>query len=228
MLSILYEDDYIVAVNKANNILVHHSKIANNMSEDNSLVEISQKQFNKKYYPIHRLDRKTSGVILFSKKKENVSIFQNLFLNSAVKKTYYGLVRGFINENGTIDTPVKGKDSNVYKEALTYFKRIKKYEINIPVKPYETSRYSLVELTPQTGRLHQLRIHMNKISHPLVGDTKYGDRFHNRMFEDNYNCSNMFLHAYSLKFLHPINKKEIIIKANLPVFWNIFLNLENL
>ncbi len=221
MLTLLFEDEYIIAVSKPNNILVHHSKIANNMSEELSLVELVHNQFNSKLYPIHRLDRKTSGIIIFAKKKEYVSLFQDLFVANKIQKTYLGLVRGFIHEKGIIDTPVKGRDANTYKEALTYFKRINTIELNIPVQPYDTSRYSLVELKPQTGRLHQLRIHMNKISHPLIGDTKYGDRFHNRMFEEKFNCTNMFLHAYSMSFIHPIKNTAIFIKDEPPCFWRL-------
>ena len=91
--------------------------------------------------------------------------------------------------------------------------------LDIPVHPYKTSRYSLVKLTPATGRMHQLRIHMNKISHPIVGDYKYGDRFHNRMFENEFDCNNLFLHAHSLHFKHPITKNNIAIEAILPNDW---------
>jgi len=92
--------------------------------------------------------------------------------------------------------------------------------VDIPVHPYENARYSLVKLTPTTGRMHQLRIHMNKISHPIVGDYKYGDRFHNRMFENEFDCNNLFLHAHQLEFTHPITTKKIAITANLPNDWH--------
>jgi len=102
---------------------------------------------------------------------------------------------------------------------------LQKIQLNIAVHPYEFSRYSLVKLLPETGRMHQLRIHMNKISHPIVGDYKYGDRFHNRMFENEFNCNNLFLHANSIEFLHPISKNEINVNAPLPADWNkVFKN----
>lgn len=219
MIQILFQDDYILAVYKPNNMLVHHSVMANNQLEEKSLVQLLAEELNVKYYPIHRLDRKTSGIILFAKQKEFVKEFQNLFINNQIQKTYYGLVRGFITEKGKIDSPVKGRDANVHKEALTYYKCIKTFEVPIQVGPYENSRYSLVELQPKTGRLHQLRIHMNKISHPLIGDPKYGDRFHNRMFEDKLKNEAMFLHAKTLIFTHPFTEETHQFEADFPENW---------
>jgi tRNA pseudouridine65 synthase len=114
---------------------------------------------------------------------------------------------------------VKGRDANVHKEALTNFKRLKTAESTIAVHPYDNSRYSLVELSPKTGRLHQLRIHLNKISHPLIGDPKYGDRFHNRMFASEFECDDLFLHAKELQFKHPYTNENHCIIAETPKHW---------
>ncbi|PHS08567.1 MAG: pseudouridine synthase [Kordia sp.] len=219
MVTICFEDEFILAVLKPNNVLVHHSSMARNQSDEKSLIQLLFDAYGLPFYPIHRLDRKTSGIILFAKKKEFVAPFQELFVTNQIQKTYYGLVRGHIAELGKIDSPVKGRDANVHKDALTYFKRLKTVELNIPVHPYAMSRYSLVELTPKTGRLHQLRIHLNKISHPLIGDPKYGDRFHNRMFETEFTCSNLFLHAKQLEFTHPFTNETLLISAELPSNW---------
>ena len=218
---VLFEDDYVLAINKPNNILVHHSSMARNQSDEKSLIQLLFDEYKLPFYPIHRLDRKTSGILLFAKKKEYVAPFQELFVTNQIQKTYCGIARGYIDESGKIDTPVKGKDANVHKDALTYFKRIRTVELDIPVYPYENSRYSLIELTPKTGRLHQLRIHLNKISHPLIGDPKYGDRFHNRMFESEFSCDNLFLHAKQLEFIHPFTDEKLLITANYPNNWNI-------
>jgi len=219
MLTICFEDDYILAINKPNNVLVHHSAMARNQSEEKSLIQLLFDEYKLPFYPIHRLDRKTSGILLFAKKKEYVASFQELFVNNKIQKIYYGIVRGHMAESGKIDTPVKGRDANVHKEALTYFKCLKMVELEIPVHPYAISRYSLVELTPKTGRLHQLRIHLNKISHPLIGDPKYGDRFHNRMYESEFDCSNLFLHAKQLELIHPFTKEKLLITAGFPADW---------
>ncbi|WP_111707779.1 pseudouridine synthase [Lutibacter citreus] len=222
-IEILFEDDYFVIVNKPNNVLVHNSYYARNIKEP-TLLDLLKDELNQTLYPIHRLDRKTSGVIALSKKKETVAVFQELFNSNILKKEYFGIVRGYFEGNKIINTPVKNPDTKVYKEAETHGDILNKIELKIPVHPYDFSRYSLVKLTPFTGRMHQLRIHMNKVSHPIVGDTKYGDRFHNRMFEKEFNCGNLFLHAYSLNFKHPINNEKISVVASLPKNWNYILN----
>lgn len=227
MLEVCFEDDYILAINKPNNVLVHHSSMARNQSDEKSLIQLLFDEYEHPFYPVHRLDRKTSGILLFAKQKEYVASFQELFVSNQIQKIYYGIVRGHIAESGKIDTPVKGRDANVHKEALTYFKQLKTVELDIPVHPYDNSRYSLVELTPKTGRLHQLRIHLNKISHPLIGDPKYGDRFHNRMFETEFDCSNMFLHAKQLDFIHPFTEEKLLITANFPNNWYTIFNKFN-
>ncbi len=218
--SILYEDDYIVCASKPNNVVVHHAHHSRNVADEASLLQLLQEQCGEKMYPIHRLDRKTSGILLLAKKSEYVAKFQELFTNNQIQKTYYGIVRGHAPETKIIDSPVKGRDANVHKDAETHLETLKTVTVDIPVKPYDTSRYSLVKLMPKTGRLHQLRIHMNKISHPLIGDPKYGDKNHNIMFLENFNCENLFLHARSLEFIHPYSNEKLEIIAELPQDWN--------
>ncbi len=220
-LTVLFEDDYIICVSKPNNVVVHHAYHSRNVSEEESLLQLLFNQFGAKFYPIHRLDRKTSGIILLAKETKHVSKFQELFTtNNEIQKTYYGIVRGHSPEQKIIDSPVKGRDSDVYKEAETHLTTVATVVVDIPVKPYDSSRYSLIEMKPTTGRLHQLRIHTNKISHPLIGDPKYGDKNHNTMFIDNFNCENLFLHAYSIEFTHPFSKEKLVIKASFPNDWN--------
>lgn len=218
-LEIVCQDDYIVAVNKPNNYLVHHSDYARNLSDEITLLELLKAQGFDNLYPIHRLDRKTSGIILLAKQKEFVSDFQALFDVNEIQKTYYAIVRGFCESSGIIDSPVKTDETDQYKDALTLYKTLNQIELDIPVHPYDKSRYSLLELTPKTGRMHQLRKHLNKINHPIVGDYKYGDRFHNRMFETEYNCDYLFLHAFSLKFIHPHSHQKMLLKAQFSMDW---------
>jgi tRNA pseudouridine65 synthase len=225
-IEIVFEDDYIVAVNKPNNFLVHQSHYARNITEI-TLLEKLQQQFGFPLYPVHRLDRKTSGIILLLKNKEFIPQFQELFTNNTIHKTYYAIVRGFAPETGKIDTPVKNDDTGVYKDALTNYKTISSIELDIPVTPYEKSRYSLLKLMPETGRMHQLRKHLNKINHPIVGDYKYGDRFHNRMFETEFNCNYLFLHAYQIEFTHPLTHQKMCFTADFPLDWLLIFNVFN-
>ena len=217
-IEIIFEDAFFIVVNKPNNVLIHNSYYARNI-KDKTLLQLLFDQTEESFYPVHRLDRKTSGVLLLAKKKEYVSILQELFNLNEIEKTYYGIVRGFVEDEKLIESPVKNPDTGVYKEAQTNCTPIFNKELQIAVHPYESSRYSLVKLIPLTGRMHQLRIHMNKISHPIVGDYKYGDRFHNRNFESNFNCHYMFLHAYTLEFKHPFTNININVKAIFPTDW---------
>jgi len=217
-IEVLFEDKYCIIVNKPNNVLIHNSYYARNI-KDPTLLNLLKEQLDLELFPVHRLDRKTSGVLVLAKQKEHVSVFQELFNSKAIKKSYLGIVRGYVEEELNITTPVKNPDTKVYKDAATVCSPLQKIELNIAVHPYECSRYSLVKLVPKTGRMHQLRIHMNKINRPIIGDYKYGDRFHNRMFENEFNCKNLFLHADSIQFLHPILKNKINVKTALPDDW---------
>jgi len=225
-MKILFEDDYLFIINKLNNVLVHHSHYARNITSL-SIEQLIEQKFGEKYHLVHRLDYKTSGVLMLVKKKEFIKDFQQLFLKNEIEKQYIAVVRGFINSEIEIITPVKHPETKVYKEAETKCIPLASIETDIPVQPYSKSRYSLVKLKPKTGRIHQLRIHMNKISHPIVGDYKYGDRFHNRMFESELHLDNLFLHAYQLKFKHPFTNKELAIKAPLPKNWDILFEKFN-
>jgi len=219
LIEIIYQDEFCIVVNKPNNVLVHHAHHSRNKSDEASLLQLLEDQLGSKHYPIHRLDRKTSGILLLAKNTVHVSEFQCLFTNNKIQKTYFGIVRGHAPESKIIDSPVKGRDADVHKDAETHIRLIDKITLDIPVKPYETSRYSLVELKPVTGRLHQLRIHMNKISHPLINDAKYGDKNHNLMFEAEFRCFHLFLHAGCLEFIHPFTKKALNLKASFPEDW---------
>mgnify|MGYP001791344516 CR=1 FL=1 len=220
----IYEDDYCICVSKPNDVVVHHAYHSRNVREEKSLLQLLFEAYGKKFYPIHRLDRRTSGLILLAKETKYVSQFQQLFTNDKIDKIYLGVVRGFSPDEKIIDSPVKGKDSNVHKEAETHLKTLQNVTLKVPVGPYDTSRYSLIELRPKTGRLHQLRIHMNKISHPLIGDGKYGDKKHNAMFVENFKWDTLFLHAHILKFFHPFLNKEIVLTNEFPKNWTALLN----
>lgn len=225
-IEILFEDATIIIVNKPNNVLIHNSYYARNIKEP-TLLEHLTNQFGSNFYPVHRLDRKTSGVLVLAKHKKDVAIFQDLFTTGDINKIYLGIVRGFVENSILITSPVKNPDTKVYKEAETNCEPLYTKLVAVPVHPYENARYSLVKLTPTTGRMHQLRIHMNKTSHPIVGDYKYGDRFHNRMFENEFDCHNLFLHAHQLNFTHPITTKKIAVTANLPRDWHKIFEIFN-
>ena len=223
MLEILYHDDHYVAINKPTGLLVHRSTI-DTRAQEFALQKVRD-QIEQRVYPIHRLDKPTSGALLFGLSPEAARSASLLLEKQAIEKTYVAIVRGYTEESGTIDYPLswipdtkKEKKARIDKEpqqACTTYTRHSSTELPFPVGPYETCRYSLVELSPKSGRKHQLRRHMKHISHPIVGDTRYGDWRHNRFVASHFNCSRMLLHAMQVKFQHPFTKTLIQIAAPL-------------
>ncbi|MCH2224926.1 MAG: pseudouridine synthase, partial [Crocinitomicaceae bacterium] len=154
MLDIIYEDDFLVAIYKPCGLLVHRSKIA--LDADEFAVQILRDQLNQYVYPAHRLDRKTSGVLLFSKDEHSNREMQMQFMQQEVKKTYLSIVRGYTEDKGIIDYALT-KDDGKIQEAVTHYRTLEKVEVDVPLGKFSTSRYSLVEVIPETGRMHQIR-----------------------------------------------------------------------
>tara|TARA_B110000037_G_scaffold188288_1_gene219507 strand:+ start:31070 stop:31768 length:699 start_codon:yes stop_codon:yes gene_type:complete len=221
-IEVVFEDESIIVLNKPNKLLVHSSYYARNIKES-SLVDHLSAQVHAKLYTVHRLDYKTSGCIVLAKSSEIAAQLQKQFENQTIKKTYIALLRGYVDDEGLIETPVKNPENGKYKEAKTYFGKIESIEVEIAVQPYEKSRYSLVKFCPETGRRHQLRIHANKISHPIIGDHKYGNRHHNKMFKEDLGFDLMFLHAYQLALEHPKTGEFIQFQASPSAGWNLVL-----
>lgn len=218
---VLFEDEWCLVVFKPNNLIVHHSYYARNI-EEISLTDLIREQGWSEACPVHRLDRKTSGLLLFAKQPAWVSDFQSLFENGTIEKKYLALLRGHLEAEGEISSPVKNDRGN-YKEALTKFRCLEHFDRDYVIPPYEKQRYSLVEMIPVTGRMHQLRIHANKIAHPIINDPKYGNRHHNHYFQNELGIHELFLHANSLKFEHPFTGGQIALQVPLPDFWRTFL-----
>ncbi|WP_422354288.1 pseudouridine synthase [Roseivirga pacifica] len=212
MLKILFEDDHIVAINKPHGLLVHRSAIATNT--DVYAVQELRNQLNCHVSPVHRLDRKTSGVLLFSKNKDLVAPLQQQFASHQVEKIYLAILRGWTDDNGTIDYALTN-DKGKTQEAITRYSTLKRTEIAVPFGKHATSRYSLIEAKPQTGRMHQLRKHFAHILHPIIGDRPHGCNKQNKLFLEKWQMGTMLLHAQKLKFTHPLSKQTIEVKAEL-------------
>lgn len=212
MLEILYQDDYLVAINKPHGLLVHQSPIARDASE--FAIQLLRDQINLKVYPVHRLDRKTSGVLLFALDKDSNKHLTQQFTNKTTQKIYWVILRGFAPEQMTIDYNLFN-ESGVEQTAVTHFKTLQTTEINLPFGKHMTSRYSLVEAKPETGRMHQLRKHFAHIMHPILGDRPHGCNKQNKLWLETYNMNTMMLHAQSLTFIHPKTQMEITITAKM-------------
>lgn len=222
MLEILYQDDYLIAINKPNGLLVHRSSLAADAKE--FALQSLKKQIDKHVSPVHRLDRKTSGVLLFALDKEAERKMHMKFMNLEVQKEYLAILRGYTQAEGKIDYALKKENGNL-QEAETHYNTLATAEIPVPHGPHATSRYSLVLAKPTTGRMHQLRRHFAHIFHPIIGDSKHGCNKQNKLFREKWNMTNLLLHASKLSFAHPITSEWISIQANPPSEFQRMMNL---
>lgn len=199
-LEIIYEDEWFLIVNKPAKIATHPSSMHFNNSLSNGVCYYFSKiHLNKKIRPVNRLDLNTSGLIVFAKCEYIQECFSKQMTENKFKKEYLCLVEGHLdNKIGTINLPIARKSGSIIERCISENgqKSITHYEVQ---KEFKT--YSLVKCKLETGRTHQIRVHMSSIRHPLLGDTLYG------------NSSNLIdrqaLHCYHLHFIHPINKTEL-------------------
>lgn len=224
-LPILYRDEHLVAVHKPSGLLTHRSVL--DRHETRFAVQILRDQIGQKVWPAHRLDKGTSGILIFALSPEIARSVGQAFETGAVAKTYVAIVRGHPPESGIIDHPLtrqrdayelgslQGKLAEVQQPAVTRYRRLAITEQPWAVAPYPSSRYALLELDPLTGRRHQIRRHLKHIAHPIVGDSTYGKGIHNRTFAANLGCQRLFLACTALTLAHPLNREQIDLRAPL-------------
>ena len=220
-LEVLYQDEYLVAINKPSGLLVHKSPI--DKHETRFALQLLRDQIGQYVHPVHRLDKPTSGVLLFALNAEITQKMSELFRSHAVQKEYIAVVRGYTEKEALIDHPLKQmldtkeqKKLGITKEAQdaqTQYECLATVELPYAVSRYPVARYSLVKLLPKSGRKHQLRRHMKHIFHPIVGDTKHGRGEHNKLFREKFNCHRLLLHSHRVTFVHPVSKEKIVIEA---------------
>lgn len=224
-LNVIYEDNDIIVINKPKGMVVHPA----NGNPDGTLVNAvmnickdSLSGIGGEIRPgiVHRLDKDTSGAIIVAKNdKAHIALSEQL-KNHEVKKTYLALVRGIIKENeATINMPIarSKKDRKKMdvdkdgKEAITHFKVLGRYK----------NKYTLLQINLETGRTHQIRVHLSHIGYPIIGDEVYSNG------KNEWNVSGQCLHAWKLEFIHPITGKKISLEAEIPEYLkNIIKELE--
>jgi tRNA pseudouridine65 synthase len=216
MFSILYQNDDLVAINKPEGIKVHRG--AFDPRRESFVLQGLRDQIGRRLYPVHRLDRPTSGVLVFALTPGAARSLARSFARQQVVKTYLAVVRGFTAEAGQVDRPL-AKDPRERgpgvrrRAALTHYLRLDTTELPIAVGPYATSRYSLVRVTPKTGRMHQIRRHLCHLAHPVIGDRQYGDNKHNRSFKERWNCRRLLLAAVALSLPLPGSRGPLDLVA---------------
>ncbi|MDG4812124.1 pseudouridine synthase [Hydrogenovibrio sp. 3SP14C1] len=226
---VLYQDDVLVAIHKPAGLLVHRSPI--DRHETQFAVQMTRDQINQKVYPLHRLDKATSGLLLFALDPETARLMGKQFETHSIQKNYLAICRGWTPEYGEINHALKHKLDKLAdrhtqtnkppQEAITDFERLATTEVMQKIGKYESQRYSLLNLMPKTGRKHQLRRHLNHISYPIIGDVKYGDRHHNHFFNTWLKQHRLYLAATGLTFNHPQTDQRITLNAPLEASYQI-------
>lgn len=240
-IELVYQDQYMVAVNKPSGIMTHPSRLSEDRAP--SAMELLRDRLGQWVYPIHRLDRATSGVLLFALDPEIARSLHEQFATGMVKKQYLAVTRGYAPDRGEIDRPLQEKrdritdrDAQINKapqEAQTSFETWARVSLATPLGRYPTARFSLVAAYPHTGRRHQIRRHLAGINYPLIGDTTHGRGEINRFMRSRYQCNRLLLSAINLKIRHPLDPSaELSIEAPLSgemahVCAQLFLPSEN-
>lgn len=216
-INIVYEDEDLILVNKPGDMVVHPSYAHPSDSLSNALLSYYIKTSqNHVIRAIGRLDRETSGLIIFAKNRHSAAVYSKQNQGMSRRKEYLALARGvFEKESGTVDAPIGLPEGTVMKrevmsegkEAVTHFRVIRQYE-----------DFALIKLILDTGRTHQIRVHMSHIGHPLLGDSLYGGK------SSAHGIERAALHAAHLEFVHPITGEGLSFDADLPEDMKRLLN----
>jgi tRNA pseudouridine65 synthase len=219
-LPVLYRDDHLVVIDKPAGLLVHRSPV--DTRETHFAVQMLRDQLGRHVYPVHRLDKGTSGALVFVLDPLSARAMSEAFARATVAKSYLALVRGWLDERGEIDHALRPVEDDVLEprrrepqSARTSYERLAAFEIPHRVDRYPTSRYSLLRLRPHTGRRHQLRRHLAHLSHPIVGDSTYGKGAHNRLFARLFGVRRLMLACVQLEFPHPVTQRLLRVDAPL-------------
>jgi len=198
-------------------LLVHKTKIAKDATA--FALQMLRDQLGIHVYPIHRLDRGTSGVLLFAKSSEAASLLSEQMRAHQFQKEYLVVVRGHCTEPLELNNPLKREKDGTYQKASTSIVPLQKTELDIAVGKYETSRYSLLRAVPKTGRTHQIRRHLAGANHPVIGDHPHGDHRHNKSFIRLFGYKQLLLHAVKLQFRQPISHEIVLVSASVDHYW---------
>ncbi|WP_089954847.1 pseudouridine synthase [Limnohabitans sp. 2KL-3] len=227
MLDILYLDDYLAIVNKPAGWLVHRTPL--DRGETRFVLQTLRDQIGQHVWPVHRLDKGTSGVLVFALSAEVArSLGQGFESGAGLLKTYRAVVRGWPLPEGLIDHPLKRMPDDMRTErieiqpAQSRFATLRRFELPLPQQGFATTRCAEVALEPLTGRRHQLRRHMKHIAHPIIGDATHGKGPLNRAVADLIGLQRLWLHAESLELPHPVSGQRLHLASSLPSEWGLW------
>lgn len=214
---VIFEDDQIVVLDKPAGLISHRSALAR--FEKDFFIDEARALVGRTIYLAHRLDRATSGIVICAASKEVAAMLGQQFMGRGIVKTYLAVTRGYIPESGECTGMLDAPQNPEPKEALTRYRRLATIELPIPIARWPTSRYSLVEVQPETGRYQQIRRHLRDLSHPIAGDSAHGDGRHNRNLRIHFGLDRMLLHSWRLSFDHPADGRRMTLSAPLDRKW---------
>jgi tRNA pseudouridine65 synthase len=226
MLPILYQDAHLVAIDKPAGLLVHRTGL--DAGETRFAVQLLRDQLGQPVWPLHRLDKGTSGVLLFALDADTASAGSSYFQSAlTVAKCYLAMVRGWPAEVGSIDHPLTRMADDARpstraataQEAVTRFQRMATYALPLPYGPFGQTRCAMLALSPETGRRHQLRRHCKHIAHPILGDATHGKGPLNRAVASWLGIQRLWLHAHTLSLPHPWRGERLEIEAPVGPEW---------
>ena len=222
---IVYKDEDLCIVDKPSNLFVHSNPLAPSAP---NCVSILSNKFDSRVYNVHRIDRPTSGLVLFALSRDSAAELSRQIREGLVVKRYLALVRGHLDKAVEIDHPVPKSKHGEKVEARSTVRPISTTVVDRPVGKFDEGWFSLVEITIETGRFHQARRHLRSIGHHVIGDSSHGDPAQNRFFREEYSVSRMFLRAFYLGFAHPGSGQAMIATAGLTAGWTEILRSLNL
>ena len=231
MLPILYRDAHLIAIDKPPGLLVHRTGL--DAGETRFAVQLLRDQIGQPVWPVHRLDKGTSGVLLFALDADTASALGRAFESGhGMQKTYHAVVRGWPTDEGLIDHPLRRMPDDMRTEreevqdAQTRFRTLEQYELPIPQGGFPSTRCALVELQPLTGRRHQLRRHMKHIAHPIIGDATHGKGPLNRTVAEHLGVQRLWLHASGLVLQHSGSDNALRIEAPQDPAWAVWQGVQ--
>lgn len=224
---ILFRDDHLVVVHKPAGMLVHRGMMA--PRSEQFLLQTVRDLVGRPVYPVHRLDRPTGGLVVFGLSSQVAHVLQQSWQQGQVQKHYQAIVRGWMPEpQGFVDISLDDPDSGILHEARTKWQCLEQIVVPIAVGKYSEMRLSLLDMEPITGRYHQLRRHMSRLHHPILGDTTHGDRHHNHAIQSHLGWWKLMLWAYRLQFPHPVTGMIMVVEdakeRGLAPYWEILAN----
>lgn len=227
MLQILFRDDYLAAVHKPPGLLVHRTGL--DAGETRFALQLLRDQLGQPVWPVHRLDKGTSGVLLFALDASTARTLGQAFeAGEGLHKTYQAVVRGWPVDEGLIDHPLRRMPDDMRTEreevqdAVTRFRTLERYELPLADGRFATTRCALLELQPLTGRRHQLRRHCKHIAHPIIGDATHGKGPLNRAVAEFLGQQRLWLHAAALSLKHPVTGAALDIRSPAGPEWALW------